>query len=153
MNAAKATRRLWQDELRCWCRHVFRAMKHRRELARHGPALRSLLCFVIAVQTQEPFQKSQVYNVHETYCLKMPQNSPSSEFCLVNLRQSVSQVKGLTGSCPEGWAFPVRLAALTALTALTVAGRFLQDIGGIAIFARYGDNPSDFVARSLFQDV
>jgi len=67
------------------------------------------------------------------------------------------QVKGLTGaciSCPEGWAFPVRFAALTALTALTAAGRFLQNIGGIAIFVRYGDKShSDFVARSLFQDV
>mmetsp|Transcript_66031 Transcript_66031/g.144836 ORF Transcript_66031/g.144836 Transcript_66031/m.144836 type:complete len:423 (-) Transcript_66031:18-1286(-) len=34
-------------------------------------------------------------------------------------------VKGLTGaciSCPEGWAFPVRFAALAALTALTAAG-------------------------------
>ena len=82
--------------------------------------------------------------------------------CLKNLKVPIfvvhlRQVKGLTAaciSCREGWAFPVRFAALTALTALTAAGRFFQNIGGIAIFVRYGDkSQADFVARSLFQDV
>lgn len=54
-------------------------MKHLRELARHGPALKSILCFVIAVRTG-PLEKSPV-GVHQTHCPKMPQKSPSSDFC------------------------------------------------------------------------